>query len=266
MSRIVLFHWNTAEAAERVGQLRRAGHEVSRHLAEGGASSLRTLADRPPDAFVIDLSRLPSRGRAVATALRQRQGTRAVPIVFVEGDPEKRARLREALPDAVYTTWARVRGDLRRAIASPPREPVVPGTMDGYSGTPLPRKLGIRSGTKVALLGAPRGFEQRLRPLPEGAAVVARLRPGVALVLLFVGSRAALERRFPAAARGLVEAGSIWILWPKQASGVRTDLTQAVVRAYGLGSGFVDYKICAVDEIWSGLLFCRRRPKGPGQA
>ena len=68
-----------------------------------------------------------------------------------------------------------------------------------------------------------------------------------------------MTRRFPAAAAVLTERGAIWIAWPKQASGVRTDLTQAAVRAYGLERGFVDYKICAIDETWSGLLFTRRR-------
>jgi len=84
-------------------------------------------------------------------------------------------------------------------------------------------------------------------------------RGGPELALLFARSRADLERRFPAASRAVGEGGSLWIAWPKQASGVKTDLTQAVVRAHGLGEGWVDYKICAIDETWSGLCFARRK-------
>jgi len=104
---------------------------------------------------VIDLSRLPSHGRAIATMLRQRKATRSIPIVFVEGDPEKVARIRETLPDAVYARWRNIRSALRAAIEHPPREPAVPGTMDAYSASPLPKKLGIKPGSVVLLLGAP---------------------------------------------------------------------------------------------------------------
>ncbi|MCP4662787.1 MAG: DUF3052 domain-containing protein [bacterium] len=131
--------------------------------------------------------------------------------------------------------------------------------MDGYSGTPLPKKLGIRAGSVVALLGAPAGFERKLGELPEGVRLKKQARGHADVILLFARSRANLEARFPAAARALAEGGGLWIVWPKKASGVASDLTLPAVRAFGLGSGFVDYKICAVDETFSGLLFARRR-------
>ncbi|MHC4549381.1 MAG: PleD family two-component system response regulator [Planctomycetota bacterium] len=265
MSRILLIHWNAGEAEERAGRLRGAGHEVRCHADQGGAG-LRGIGQDPPDAFVIDLGRLPSHGRAVATWLRQQKATRHVPIVFVEGDPQKTRRVRELLPDAVYTGWSRIRGSLGRALRRPPADPVVPDTMAGYAGTPLPRKLGIAAGSVVALVGAPKGFERTLGALPPDVAVhrQARGRPG--LILLFARSRAELSRRFPAAARALAEGGRLWIAWPKKASGVASDLSQTAVRAFGLGAGFVDYKISALDATWSALCFARRRARGsPGR-
>ena len=128
MSRVILILWNADEAKERAAVLRRAGHTVVCHFEQGGGG-LRGILKRLPDAFVIDLGRLPSHGRAVAVWLRQQKASRRVPIVFVEGDPEKTRRVRELIPDAVYTDWKRIRGALGKAVRRPPAEPVVPGTM-----------------------------------------------------------------------------------------------------------------------------------------
>lgn len=140
--------------------------------------------------------------------------------------------------------------------------PVVPDTMAGYSGTPLPRKLGIRPGSRVALLGAPDGFSGRtLGPLPVGVTLRSDTRVAFQVAVLFVRSRADLVRRFPAAARAMGQPGALWIAWPKKASGVATDLDGNVVRDFGLAAGLVDYKIAAIDETWSGLCFARRRAR-----
>ncbi len=258
VGRVLLIHWNADEAEERAARLRTAGFRTDFNVPLSGAS-LRSLRDDPPDAFVIDLSRLPSHGRAVAVALRQQKATRHVPIVFVSGDPDKVSRVRELLPDAVYTEWSRVAGALRRAIRHRAEAPVVPATMGAYSTSPLPKKLGIKAGAVVALRGAPAGFEASLGAVPEGVRFQRQARGPAGLMLLFARSRAELERRFPAAARALAPGGGLWIAWPKQASGLATDLTQAEVRRFGLDAGFVDYKICAIDQTWSGLLFARRR-------
>jgi len=258
-NRVHLIHWHAAEAKQRAKMLRHAGFQVDVHT---DAAPLRAIRENPPDAFVIDLSRRPSGGRDVAIWLRQRKATRGVPIVFAGGDPEKVAQVRELLPDAGYAEWRRIRGVLRRAIGNPPADPVVAGAMDGYSRTPLPKKLGIRAGSVVALLGAPADFARKLGPVPDDVQFRTQARGGPAdVILLFAKSHAGLERRFPAAARALAEGGGLWIVWPKKASGVATDLTQPAVRAFGLGRGFVDYKICSVDETFSGLLFARRRPR-----
>ncbi len=266
MSRVVLFHWNTEEAADRSARLRRAGHHVA-CVAGSAGTALRSVGGNPPDTFVIDLGRSPSQGCAVAVWLRQQKATRHTPIVFVEGDREKTARVRELLPDATYTSWAGIATALRRALGrARPRDPIVPGTMDSYAGTPLPRKLGIRPASCVVLAGAPRGFDQVLAPLPQDVRIRRRLAGRADVILLFVRSSAELRLRFPAAARILAEHGRVWILWPKRASRVTTDLTQPVVRAFGMGAGFVDYKVAAIDATWSGLCFARRhaQPQGKG--
>jgi CheY-like chemotaxis protein len=258
MSRVVLVHWNPQEARLRAARLRAAGRRVQ-VIGDPKIDCLRAIRARPPQAFVIDLSRLPSHGRAVGVWVRQRRATRHIPLIFVGGEPEKVAAARALLPDAIYTGWAGIRGALRRALRKPPARPAVPATMAGYSGTPLPKKLAIRPGAVVALLGAPAGFERTLGALPDGVHLQNHLRGRPELALLFSKSRAELERRFPATAQTLGEGAKLWLIWPKKTSGVRTDLDGNVVRAFGLSRGWVDYKICAVDKTWSGLLFARRK-------
>ena len=134
--------------------------------------------------------------------------------------------------------------------------------MAGYSGTPLPKKLGIKPGSGVALLGAPPGFaETTLGALPEGATIREDSRSAFDVGLLFARSKADLARRFPAAARAMADPGALWILWPKKASGVVTDLGENAVRDFGLAAGLVDYKVAAIDATWSGLCFARRKAR-----
>ena len=129
----------------------------------------------------------------------------------------------------------------------------------GYSGVPLARKLGIKAGACVALLGAPEGFDAELSPLPDDVRVVRRLGSGLDVAVLFVTGRRTLERRFPEVARSITPAGGIWVAWPKRASGVTTDLTGDVLRQVVLPQGLVDNKICAITEVWSGLRFVWRK-------
>lgn len=137
-------------------------------------------------------------------------------------------------------------------------------TSAGYSGTPLPAKLGIRAGARVLLAGAPRGFAQVLGPLPEGARVLRAARPPLDVVVLFATRRADLVRRFRTLAPALDPAGGLWVAWPKKTSGMDTDLTFDAVQSIGLAAGLVDNKVCAVDETWSGLRFVVRVADRPG--
>ena len=135
--------------------------------------------------------------------------------------------------------------------------------MAGYSGTPLAAKLGIKEGSLVALLGAPDGFGAELEPLPDGARVRTRLQPDIDVAVLFVTTRAQLERRFRQVVRSLQPAGGLWVAWPRWSSGVATDLTENVLRDVVLPTGLVDNKVCAVNQAWSGLRFVIRRENRP---
>ena len=138
--------------------------------------------------------------------------------------------------------------------------------MAGYSGTPLPQKLGIKPGHVLALLDAPKAFPDTLGELPPGARVTTKLAGGAPLdvVVLFVTTRRALAAGVAKARPRLTPAGGLWVAWPKRTSGVTTDLTENVVRDVFLSSGLVDNKVCAIDDTWSGLRFrVRAAPRRP---
>ena len=126
----------------------------------------------------------------------------------------------------------------------------------GYSGTPLARKLGIRPGSRVLLVGAPEDFD--LGPVPEAELHRRAGRAPYDVVLAFAPDRRALVTRFAPASRRLTPAGGLWVGWPKRSSGVPTDLDENVVREHGLAAGLVDNKVCAIDATWSGLRFVVR--------
>ena len=130
--------------------------------------------------------------------------------------------------------------------------------MAGYSGKPLVAKLGIKPDTRIAILRAPKGYDRVLGKLPPRVTRRPSIVGPLDFVQFFTNEKRELERRFAALARSLAPAGMLWISWPKQASGVATDLTEDMIRAIGLAHGLVDVKVAAVDEVWSGLKFVRR--------
>ncbi len=136
--------------------------------------------------------------------------------------------------------------------------------MAGYSGTPLPKKLGIKPGGTVVFATAPPNFAERLGPLPDGVRVKTRLSGKADVVVAFFESRARLEGRLETLMRVIYPDGGLWVAWPKRASGVETDITEDVVRELALAAGLVDNKVCAIDATWSGLRLVYRlrdRPK-----
>ena len=143
--------------------------------------------------------------------------------------------------------------------------------MAGYSGTPLPQKLGLKPGARFGVFRAPKNLAQALGALPLGVVLADAARGTSALdvILCFADSRAALERLLPQARRRLDPNGGLWICWPKKTSGVITDVTEAAVRRLGLDTGLVDNKVCAIDDVWSGLRLVVRvvdRPKAAPKA
>jgi hypothetical protein len=153
---------------------------------------------------------------------------------------------------------------------------VTPAQPAGYSGTPLPRKLGIKPGARVGLAGAPDGFGALLEPLPDGARVEAgapaaaaagAVLPGAVLpgigpfdvIVFFTVEQAELAGRLSELRARMAPAAGLWIAWPKRASRVPTDMTEDVIREIALPTGLVDNKVCAIDQVWSGLRLVIRR-------
>ena len=129
----------------------------------------------------------------------------------------------------------------------------------GYSGTPLPKKLGIKPGHRVYLGAAPEGFlEKALVPLPEGVTILRSARRPIDVALVFCRTMADLRTRFAAAEAAMTTNGGLWVAWPKKASGWATELDEGVVQRFGLDAGLVDNKGCAVTDVWSGLRFVVR--------
>ncbi len=131
----------------------------------------------------------------------------------------------------------------------------------GYSGTPLPAKLGIAEGAVVALLGPPGGYDDPLATLPDGITVRRRLGGHLDVVVSYHVRRVDLARRIEALGRAVHPDGAAWVAWPKRASKVPTDVTEDVVREVALPLGLVDVKVCAIDDVWSGLKLVWRRER-----
>jgi hypothetical protein len=131
--------------------------------------------------------------------------------------------------------------------------------MTGYSGTPLAQKLGIKAGQKVVTINAPVHYSKLLAPLPEAVSFARKATAGAGFLHLFISERKALEKELKRLRKLLADTGVLWVSWPKKSSGVTTDVTEDTIREVALPLGFVDVKVCAVDEIWSGLKLMVRR-------
>jgi hypothetical protein len=127
--------------------------------------------------------------------------------------------------------------------------------MADYSSTPLVKKLGIKAGFRVGLMNSPNNFLEKLGSLPENVKISARLTKPLDLIMLFSASEQRLKKDFPRLAGKLAVTGMLWVAWPKKSSGMPTDLSFDNVQRVGVRGGLVDVKICAVDEVWSGLKF-----------
>jgi len=128
----------------------------------------------------------------------------------------------------------------------------------GYSKKPLVQKLGIKQGFKVMILNSPQNYNTVLGKLPEEVVLMKELKGPLDFIQFFTREKKELEHVFPILKRELSQAGMIWISWPKVKSGIATDLNESIIRNIGLNNHLVDVKVCAIDEIWSGLKFVRR--------
>jgi hypothetical protein len=130
---------------------------------------------------------------------------------------------------------------------------VSPKATAGYSGTPLPKKLGIPATGRALFVDAPEHFRKLVAPLPPGLTVIARPGADLDYIHLFTQREADLQRRLAQLVPKLAKHGAMWISWPKRSSGIATDVTEDVIRKHALKAGVVDVKVCAVDETWSAL-------------
>lgn len=256
MARVRLFHWKAAESAAFTEPLRTDGHRVfyDEKMVPGLMSRIRSS---PPDVFVIVLSRLPSHGREVATFLRGSPATRHLPIVFVDGEPEKVAGIRQLIPDAVYTTSNRLGAAVGKAIAHPPKAPVVPVQMMKRYGTrTTAQKLGVKESSRVALFDAPRDYSTVLGPMPAGVEWSEEPKTACEVTLWFVEDAEIYRSTLPRMRR-LAAQTKLWVIWPK--GGQQDGVTQRLIRETALEMGLVDYKICAVNDRWSAMAFARKK-------
>jgi CheY-like chemotaxis protein len=258
MPRIRLLHWKASEAVQYFDILGSAGYEVE-HDEQFLPAMMRSWRESPPDAFVIDLSRLPSHGREIAIALRQSPKTRRIPILFCEGAGEKVEQIRRLLPDATYCRLARLRSTLQKALASGPTDAVVPaGMMERYSSRTAAQKLGIQEGAAVSLIDPPRDFIKVLGELPAGVEVLDGVGEAVTPVTLCFVHELDSLRSTLFAMRRTAHKTKLWILWRKGGSAARGDVTEASIREQAAGLGLVDYKICSVNQVWSAMLFAAK--------
>jgi CheY-like chemotaxis protein len=252
MPRVRLFHWRAEEARPLLAVLRAGGYTVD--YPGDNPSNWRSLRENPPLAAIIDLTRLPSHGRYVAAEIRAAKSIRHIPIVFVDGDQEKVKDIRKALPDAVYTSRSRLVSVLKRV--KPLADPAVAPRMMNRSDRTTSEKLGIKAGTRIALIDPPVDYLRVLGKLPQDVSLEEDPQETLPLTLWFVrnpdGYLAGLGQM-----RKRALTSRIWIIYPKgrNASG----LTQGLIREAALSVGLVDYKVCSVNEIWTGLLFTRKK-------
>jgi len=235
---------------------------------------LKDLMTDPPDAVVISLERAPMLGRDIALAIRQRKRTRQVRVIFIGGDQSKVREIRKVLPGTFYSArWEDAAAPISLALESAPAEPdnSARSIFDVYRGTPLSKKLGIRENSLVLLQGAPENFESSL-DIAKNVNIVRRIPKRInerkVIILWFVKSRHELDSGIKGMAKKLQlfrehsEGASIWIIWQKKSlenNSRSHDLSQDLVRKKGLAVGMVDYKICSIDQRWSGLLFTNRK-------
>jgi hypothetical protein len=278
MPRVRIVHWKAPEAGPLIEACRACGFEVEYDDVKFGELA-KMIRGKPPDALVIDLTFLPSHGREAATYFRRTKYARRIPLIFVDGAPEKVEIVRRQLPDATFTTRKQLCARVKSACAKgvPPDPVVPPGAMDRYGSRTVAQKLGIKQGYRVAVIDAPRDYAAAIGELPPDVELVENPESVQDLhdvTLWFVRD----PREYHAKLRGIraiTGRTKLWVVWRKASAdktGASADKTRAsadktktsgltdnLVRKAGIEAGLVDYKICAVNEQWSAMAFARRK-------
>ena len=265
MVHIRLFHWNITEAEEKTLILKSSGYEVD--YEPYPPKALKQLRNNPPAAVIIDLSRLPSQGRDIAVNILHAKATRNIPIIFVEGDPQKVNQIKVHVPDAIYTHYDQIGEALKKALTDPPKVKLIPKSVfEPYEQTSLAKKLGIKPDSRLVLVDPPDDFTKTLGKLPQNVTIQNKLSDKSDMVILFAANQENLQSQVIKIINELPLKGKLWIAWRKQGPETATSVTQATVRKTGLALGLVDYKICRIDTEWTALLFTRRKHKNSTSA
>ena len=255
MKRIHIIHWQKNESENYASILRKLGYQVDCSLPEN-AQFFKSLRASPPDLMIIDLSRLPSQGRDIAINLRSQKSSQNIPVIFVEGDPEKTSRIQQLIPDAFYTRWGEIADAIDQVLINPPSTQKQASVFAAYSKTPLIKKLTIQSDMQICLIHAPEEFIPLLGILPKNIHFHEDMEKPCLLIIWFVFNETELKELLPDISKKCMHSGArVWICWQKLGKAFSGGITQNLVRTKGLASGLVDYKICAIDDTWSGLLF-----------
>jgi hypothetical protein len=253
-----LISWSD-QAAEHVSKLESRGFRVDASPLEA-SRLIGRIAELAPTAVVIDLDRKPSHGKAVGVVLQSAKSTRAIPLVLAGGPEEKAAHIQGDLPGAVLTRWPKAAAAIQRAIAHPPAaSPKPKAYMEQWAGRTLAKKLDLAAGMRVALIGAPDDFLDKLGDPPEDIEFHQDFARGTKMVLWFVRSAAELAEEFGFMAARLNDGVVFWVMHPKQSGKLRSDFNQLDVRRTANKFGMVDYKMCSVDENWSGMKFGKKK-------
>ncbi len=255
MARVRIIHWKPAEAGPLVEACRACGYEVEYDDVPFPALA-KTIRHNQPDALVIDLTRLPSHGREAAMAIRRTKYSRHIPIIFVDGEAEKVEKVRQQLPDATFTTRKQLCSRIKAACANPVREPIAPpSVLERYGARTKAQKLGVKPGSTVAVIDPPRDYEAVLGDLGEGVELAENPDAVHPVTLWFVRDPeaflAALRRM-----RAIADKTRLWLVRPK---GPKSQLNESFLRTAANEVGLVDYKICAINEHWTGMVFARRK-------
>jgi hypothetical protein len=254
---IRLISWSD-EAPQHARELEARGFQVDATPLDS-KRLIGRIAEMALAAIVIDLDRKPSHGKAVGVVLTKAKSTRAIPLVFAGGPPEKAAHIQGDLPGALFTTWAKAPAALKRAIANPPAiSTPAKSYMDQWAGRTLVKKLDLKPGMTVTLIAAPDGFIEWLGDLPEGIEFRGEMSSAAQMIIWFIRSAAELEEFGFMSAR-LGKGVGFWAVHPKASGKLRSDFNQLDVRRAANEVGMIDYKVCSVDEDWSALKIARKK-------
>ncbi len=244
MARIAVCHQKPEEAKALLAK-----------LGDGAKlMTFREIRKFEPDIVVISLAFVPSHGRAIGLMLRIQKWSRAIPLIFVDGEPEKVERIHGELPDATYTTMAKVGAAIKSALKKKPGDPVVP-QMDRQWKRTLPDKIGLKPEMVVVLAGDVPDIARLVGEVYEQIRWTERASRTTKLVMWFVRS----QQEVADGLRDLTGPWPIWIFWPKRTSRIKSDVTPFALRDLCNAYDLVDFKILSLDNTWSGMLFSRRR-------